>query len=116
MADFAKNSLICGKKIADQILTLKDNKLIFDFEKITKIPDRFVNDDTMSREEEIWLADNWGTLSNALDCDVQFSEKENLFTINFQTKWGIPRRIIEKLVDLSKEDNFIWLAIYEPSD
>ena len=70
----------------------------------------------MSKEEEIWLADNWGALSNALCCDVQFSEIDNLFTINFQTKWGIPRRIIEKLVDLSKEDNFIWLAIYEPSD
>lgn len=116
MADYAKNSLICGKRIADQILILEDNKLIFDFEKITKKPDKFANDDTMSKEEATWLSDNWGALSNALDCDVQFSEKENLFTINFKTRWGIPRRIIEKLVDLSKEDNFIWLAIYEPSD
>lgn len=120
MADFYKNSLTCGKRIADKILVFdkyyEGGKLRFDFSTLAPIPMEYAESRIMTPEIREWLIDFWGTTSNALDCEVQFNEKDNIFTINFKTAWVIPKPIIKELSKVSGEDNFVWIAISETSD
>ena len=69
-----------------------------EFPKSGKNDDRWYN----------WNTENWGTkwdINGSVDIDV---EDEDQIEINFNTAWGPPIEICEKLRDMFPELGFSW--------
>lgn len=111
MADYVKNVLVCDKELGNRILTKNQNYYNFDFNTLIKVPD-----DLTGNSCGDWIAKNWGTTSNAMDCRIVFNENDNSFIVTFITNWCPPKNIIEKLDEISGDQNFTWISIHEVND
>ena len=96
---------------------------LLDFRKIIPQPENLFQEsisDEKKRELDAqgipnwydWNIDNWGTKWNAYDVNVQRMD-DNRFDVTFQTAWGIPEPIMEKIFDKFKDCDIEYLAACE---
>jgi len=134
MPDWVRNIVICNVKTAERLLSEIDGKQIVDFNNLIKMPEHqpdlekpnpFLAKGNLSGEDMRnfkgrnwyeWSLEKWGCKWNAKTTDVVIDKEQDIAVLDFETPYGRPQPVIEKLFLKTRKDRILWHCEYECDD
>lgn len=126
MPDWVRNRLICNVKTAKKLLSIKNGKLVVDFNNLIKMPEHqpdldkpnpFLAKGDLSSEDikkyndrnwYEWSYENWGCKWNAYTNNVVIDEEQDIAVLDFDTPYNEPKLVIERLFFITRKDRILW--------